>query len=109
MSIHLDENGKVSATRALVFLLAVTLVVMVVADTFWSFTPSSDAFSAVKAVLVTLAGSIAVRAGAKNVQPVQVYTLEDEGDLVAEGDRTVGYEVPHLDEMGYTEYEEDEG
>lgn len=101
MSIHLDDEGKPSATRAVVFAFVALACLVVLGDVFFGYGVEPDVYDLLKAVLLVLVGAMATRSSVKYWRaPAE---LEVEEDLVADGQYTIGYDTTFPDEMGWDE------
>lgn len=97
--IFLDEAGKVSATRAFTFLFAVCAVFLAVMEAGFGWIGSTEAWSTIRTVLVTLVGSIAVRSSVKHfADKGQEYEIHETVD----GQTLIGY-VTGLEEEEFPE------
>jgi hypothetical protein len=67
MAIHLDENGKPSATRAVVFSMILILASVVVADVWFGKQVFADVYDTIEKVLLVLVGAMATRSAVKHV------------------------------------------
>ena len=93
MSIHLDDEGKPSATRAVIFTMVGLTVYLALVDTLTDLVVSQDLWSLLKAVLVVLAGSMATRSSIKHWASKPVYVVEEEGEDIHVDGHGIGYSV----------------
>jgi hypothetical protein len=104
MAIYLDDEGKPSATRTVVFIFVILTAVVVLMDVASPrFEAQDRIYDLLQTVVMVIIGAMATRSTVKYFRP----DYETVQDLDADGQTMIGYDVVETDEMGWAEIEEE--